>query len=56
MKINLSILNGGGIEKLACIPPTSRSYSRTGSHISYEEETRNLGLEVDHLCRKLHRK
>ena len=33
---------------------TIRSHSRMGSHISNEEETRNLRLEVDHLHRKLH--
>ena len=35
---------------------TGRSHSRTGSHISYDEETRNLRLEIDHLRRKLWRK
>ena len=35
---------------------TSKSHSRTGSHVSHREETRNLQLEIDHLCRKLHRK
>ena len=34
----------------------SRIHSRTGSHISHGEETRNLRLEVDHLRIKLHRK
>ena len=33
-----------------------RSHSRTGSHVSHDEETRNLKLEIDHLCRKLRRK
>ena len=28
---------------------TSRSHSRPGSHISHDEETRNLKLEIDHL-------
>ena len=32
---------------------TSRSHSRSGSHVSYGEDTRNLQLEVDHLRRKL---
>ena len=35
---------------------TSKSHSRTGSHVSHREETRNLQLEIDHLRRKLHRK
>ena len=35
---------------------TSRSHSRTGSHVSHEEETRNLKLEIDHLRKKLRRK
>jgi len=35
---------------------TSRSYSRSGSHVSYGEDTRNLQLEVDHLRRKLRHK
>ena len=32
---------------------TSKSHSRTGSHVSHGEETRNLRLEIDHLHRKL---
>ena len=35
---------------------TSRSHSRTMSHVSPGEETRNLQLEIDHLSRKLRRK
>jgi len=35
---------------------TSRSHSRTGSHISHGEETRNLKLEIDHLRKKLRHK
>ena len=35
---------------------TGRSHSRNGSHVSHGEDTRNLHLEVDHLCRKLRRK
>ena len=35
---------------------TSKSHSRTRSHVSHGEETQNLRLEIDHLCRKLHRK
>jgi len=35
---------------------TSRSQSRTGSHVSHREETRNLQLEIDHLRKKLCRK
>ena len=35
---------------------TSRSHSRTMSHLSPGEETRNLQLEIDHLSRKLRRK
>ena len=38
------------------ITHTSRSHYRSGSHVSYGEDTRNLQLEVDHLCRKLCRK
>ena len=35
---------------------TNRSQSRTGSHVSHEQETRNLRLEIDHLRKKLHRR
>ena len=35
---------------------TNTSHSRSGSHVSLEEETRNLQLEIDHLRRKLCRK
>ena len=35
---------------------TSKSHSRTRSHVSYGEETQNLRLEIDHLCGKLCRK
>ena len=35
---------------------TSKSHSRTGSHVSQGEETRDLKLEIDHLHRKLCRK
>ena len=35
---------------------TSRSHSRSGSHVSHGEETKNMQKEIDHLCRKLHRK
>ena len=35
---------------------TSRSNSRTRSHLSHGGETRNLQLEIDHLRRKLRRK
>ena len=35
---------------------TSRSHSRSGSHVSHREVTRKLQLEIDHLRRKLHRK
>ena len=38
------------------IDHTSRSHSRPGSHISHDEETRNLKLEIDHLHKKLHRR
>ena len=34
----------------------NRSQSRIGSHVSHEQELRNLRLEIDHLCKKLHRK
>jgi len=33
---------------------TSRSHLRPRSHISHDEETRNLRLEIDHLRKKLH--
>ena len=32
---------------------TSRSQSRSGSHLSHEENTRAMQLEIDHLKRKL---
>ena len=35
---------------------TSRSHSRSGSHVSHGENTRNMQLEIDHLWRKLCRK
>ena len=35
---------------------TSRSQSRIGSHTSYEENARNMQLEIDHLKRKLRHK
>ena len=35
---------------------TSRSQSRSGSHVSHGENTRNMQLEIDHLRRKLRRK
>ena len=38
------------------ITRTSRSHSRSGSHVSHREDTRNLQLEIDHLRRKLRRK
>ena len=31
----------------------SMSYSRSGSHVSHGEDTRNLQLEINHLRRKL---
>ena len=34
---------------------TSRSRSRGGSHLSYEENTRSMQLEIDHLRRQLRR-
>ena len=34
---------------------TSRSQSRGGSHISHEENTKSLYLEIDHLRRRVHR-
>ena len=33
---------------------TSRSQSRSGSHLSHEENTKTMQLEIDHLKRKLH--
>ena len=30
--------------------------TRTGGHVSHEQETRNLRLEIDHLRKKLHRR
>ena len=38
------------------ITHASRSHSRSGSHVSHGEDTRNLQLEVDHLNRKLRHK
>ena len=35
---------------------TNRSHSQGGSHISHEENTRALQLEIDRLKRKLHHK
>ena len=35
---------------------TSRSHSKSGSHVSHGESTRNMQLEIDHLRRKLRRK
>jgi len=35
---------------------TSRSHSRSGSHKSHGEDTKNMQLEIDHLRRKLRRK
>ena len=35
---------------------TSKSQSRSGSHVSHGKDTKNLQLEIDHLRRKLHRK
>ena len=34
---------------------TSKSQSRNGSHVSYEENTRTMQLEIDHLRRRLRR-
>ena len=34
---------------------TNKSQSRTGSHVSHEQETQNLKLEIDRLYKKLHR-
>ena len=33
---------------------TSKSQSRSGSHLSHEENTKAMQLEIDHLKRKLH--
>jgi len=38
------------------IEHTRRSYSKSGSYVSYEQETRNLRLEIDHLHKKLRRR
>ena len=35
---------------------TSKSHSRSGSHVSHGENTRNMQLEIDPLQRKLHHK
>ena len=35
---------------------TNRSHSRSGSHVSYVEDTRNMQLEINHLRRNLRRK
>ena len=34
---------------------TTRSQSRSGSHLSHEENTRAMQLEIDYLKRRLHR-
>ena len=33
---------------------TSRSQSRSGSHVSHKENTRSMQLEIDYLRRRLH--
>ena len=38
------------------IDHTSRSHLGPGNHISHDEETRNLRLEIDHLHKKLQRR
>ena len=38
------------------ITHTSRSHSRSGSHVSHGKDTRNMQLEIDHLQRKLRSK
>ena len=35
---------------------TSKSQSRSGSHLSHQENARAMQLEIDHLKRKLHHK
>ena len=35
---------------------TSKSHSRSGSHVSHGKNTRNIQLEINHLWRKLRRK
>ena len=40
-------------EVSAHITHTRRSQSQSGSHVSYEENTRAMQLEIDHLRRRL---
>ena len=55
-KIISSTLNIGQIVKLVYILlKTSRSQSWSGSHVSHEENTRSIQLEIDHLQRRLRR-
>ena len=57
MKTILSTLSEEGIERLVCIPPILAGANlENGSHLSHEEDTRALKLEIDHLKRKLHHK
>ena len=54
MKTILSTLSEEGIERLVCIPPILAGANlENGSHLSHEEDTRALKLEIDHLKRKL---
>ena len=56
--VNLEIRRDHEVNRTPSVPTghTSRNHSRTGSHASHGEETRNLKLEIDHLRRKLRRK
>ena len=38
-----------------CKSSTNRSHSQRGSHLSHEENTRAMQLEIDHLKMKMHR-
>ena len=54
MKTILSTLSEKGTRGFVRTTHTSRSQSRNGSHLSHEEDTKALQLEITHLKRKLH--
>ena len=54
MKTILSTLSEKGTRGFVHTTHTSRSQSRNGSHLSHEEDTKALQLEITHLKRKLH--
>ena len=62
VRISSSTLSEGGTEILVCIPHTLEEVSlevevtsRGGSHLSHEENTRSMQLEINRLRRRLHR-